>query len=243
MTQEMVLGTSRMERKRYVLVGGGGHANVVLRAAEAAGIDVHGYLAREQGKLGAAYLGDDDGYPGLLDGAVQGFLFGIGSTDARSARLRAEIFDRLAYDGGEQPVVVHLAASVAPSAALGPGTVVLRAAVVGEDVVLGRNVLINTGSVVDHDTRIGDHSHIAPGCVLSGGITIGSQCLIGAGSTVIQGVLIGDGAIVGAGSVVTRDVPAGSTVAGTPARPIPSVGETSPEWQEAAVPSAARARQ
>jgi acetyltransferase-like isoleucine patch superfamily enzyme len=41
---------------------------------------------------------------------------------------------------------------------------------------------------------------------------------IGSGAVVLGGVRIGAGAIVGAGAVVTRDVPAGATVAGTPAR-------------------------
>lgn len=41
---------------------------------------------------------------------------------------------------------------------------------------------------------------------------------IGSGSTILGGVVIGSNAMVGAGSVVTRDVPAGITVAGNPAR-------------------------
>jgi len=41
---------------------------------------------------------------------------------------------------------------------------------------------------------------------------------IGSGSTILCGVEIGPNAIVGAGSVVTRDVPAGTIVAGNPAR-------------------------
>jgi UDP-2-acetamido-3-amino-2,3-dideoxy-glucuronate N-acetyltransferase len=45
---------------------------------------------------------------------------------------------------------------------------------------------------------------------------------IGTGSTILCGVTIGEGAIVGAGSVVTKDVPDGATVAGNPARLIPS---------------------
>ncbi len=41
---------------------------------------------------------------------------------------------------------------------------------------------------------------------------------IGSSATIICGVTIGEHAIVGAGAVVTKDVPAGATVAGVPAR-------------------------
>ena len=41
---------------------------------------------------------------------------------------------------------------------------------------------------------------------------------IGSGATILCGVTIGENAIVGAGAVVTRDVAAGTTVVGNPAR-------------------------
>ena len=48
--------------------------------------------------------------------------------------------------------------------------------------------------------------------------TVRRGASIGSGATILGGVTIGEGAMVGAGSVVTRDVPAGMTVAGNPAR-------------------------
>jgi maltose O-acetyltransferase len=49
-------------------------------------------------------------------------------------------------------------------------------------------------------------------------VEIGRNVWIGGGAILLPGVTIGDDAIVGAGSVVTRDVPAGVSVAGNPAR-------------------------
>lgn len=52
------------------------------------------------------------------------------------------------------------------------------------------------------------------------GIVIRRGAYLGACVTVLPGVEIGENALVAAGSVVTRDVPAGSLVAGVPARVI-----------------------
>jgi acetyltransferase-like isoleucine patch superfamily enzyme len=41
---------------------------------------------------------------------------------------------------------------------------------------------------------------------------------IGSGATLLGGIIVGENALVGAGSVVTKDVPAGATVAGNPAK-------------------------
>ena len=102
----------------------------------------------------------------------------------------------------------------------------------GARVFLNYNCTILDGEqvTVGDDTRIGpavqiytaDHPR-DPAVRRSGlesglAVTIGSNVWIGGGAIILPGVNIGDDAIIGAGSVVTRDVPAGSTVVGNPAR-------------------------
>jgi len=50
-------------------------------------------------------------------------------------------------------------------------------------------------------------------------IRIGRNVWIGGGAILLSGVSVGDDAVIGAGSVDTRDVDAGTTVMGNPARP------------------------
>jgi acetyltransferase-like isoleucine patch superfamily enzyme len=53
--------------------------------------------------------------------------------------------------------------------------------------------------------------------------TVAHGASLGSGALILGGVTVGEGAIVGAGAVVTRNVPAGSVVAGSPARALRSL--------------------
>lgn len=108
----------------------------------------------------------------------------------------------------------------------------------GYNITLGHGVFMNFGCIVLDvvAVTIGDGAQIGPavqiltadhprdpeqrraGLEFGRPIRIGANVWIGGGAIILPGVTIGDDAIVGAGSVVTRDVSAGATVVGNPAR-------------------------
>lgn len=201
------------------LFGASGHAKVVLDAARLQGDQVLGLFDDDASLTGKTLLGCPviGGRSELLawcaQNAVTAGLVSIGHN-----ATRGEIAAWLRASGLELISVIHPRATVAESARLGPGSVVMAGAVINADAVVGNNCIVNTGASVDHDCVIGDDVHIAPGCRLCGNVAVGEGALLGAGSVVIPGVRIGPRATIGAGSTVIGDVPAGVTVAGSPAR-------------------------
>jgi methyl-accepting chemotaxis protein len=91
---------------------------------------------------------------------------------------------------------------VAPSAAIGVGSVVLAGAIVGTEVTLGDGAIVNCGAIVDHDCVIGNFAHLGVGVHMSGGVKVGPQALVGAGCSLGYGVIIGAAAKIEVGSLL-----------------------------------------
>ena len=103
--------------------------------------------------------------------------------------------------------------------ALGRGNILFAGNIFTTDITIGSFNIFNFNGIYAHDVHVGDCCVFNSGVKLSGGVEIGSRCLVGAGATVLQYLKIGDEVTVGAGSVVTKDVAAGTTVVGVPAKP------------------------
>ena len=108
---------------------------------------------------------------------------------------------------------------------------------------IGRRVFIDHGFgvVIGETAEIGDDCTIYQGVTLGGTSlskgskrhpTLGRGVIIGAGAQVLGGFTVGEGAKVGSTAVVVKEVPAGATAIGNPARVVAK--DTQPGRDDAA---------
>lgn len=83
---------------------------------------------------------------------------------------------------------------------------------------IGNDVWLMKRVHVGHDAIIGQGCEIAPGAVICGHAELECFVKVGVNASILPFVSVGEGARIGAGAVVTKNVPAGETWAGNPAR-------------------------
>lgn len=189
------LGATATERTTFARVAREAFA-AAPHLVEAAGRDLRGIATHDPATKGLlSPLLNFKGYVALQVFRVSNWLWRNGRTDL-ALLLQSESSDTL-------QVSIH------PSATIGTSTFLDHAT----GIIVGASVQIGDGVTVLQNVTVGRNDG-------DGGRAprIGRGVLLSAGSTILGDISIGDFAKIGADAVVTRDVPAGCTAVGVPAR-------------------------
>ena len=206
--------------KEIIVIGGGGHAKVVIGILRKQGeYIIRGYVdPRNCGELlGASYLGTDDQLGDLYsESQAKNAVLAVGQIGTGEARQ--SIWRRLGSLHLILPAIVSPDAMINEGASVGDGVLVLDGAIINTGARLGIGVIANTHSTIEHDVVLEDWVHIAPGATILGGVRVGQFSMVGAGATVIEGRTIGARIMVGAGATVVHDLSEPGVYFGSPAR-------------------------
>lgn len=214
----------------FGLIGTGGFAREILPAARAF-LRHHPDLTIEPGRI---VLVDREagepvsGTPVLAEAeflAIEGeryFAIAVGD-----GAMRQAIADRLEA-AGCLPLSIRADNVILPDDLdCGPGAVFAAFSMVTADARIGRQFQCNLYSYVAHDCVVGDYVTLAPRVSVNGNVVIEDHVYVGTGAVIRQGtpdkpLVLARSCVIGMGAVVTRDVAAGVTVVGNPARPMES---------------------
>lgn len=202
------------------IIGGGGYGREVLEYAGDAKAQGWGFhVAGFYDDSSAARDGYDEGTPvlgplaAIADSPFQHFIIALGSPDMR--RMAADVVAAAAKD---LVSLVHPRAYVSQSALVGVGTIVCPFGMIGAYSTVGENVSINVYGSIGHDSVIGRDVVVSPYAAITGTVTLGDESFLGTHVTITPGLSIGSHTKINAGSVVSRSAPAGSLLAGSPAK-------------------------
>jgi len=174
------------------------------------------------------YLDDDPEARGRdlplpLVGSVDGFspgpdsmvVLGLGNSEPRK-----DVVEKLEAKGVDFLTFVHPSVNIGERVTIGRGTVICPGCVLTCDISVGEFCFFNLKVTVGHDVSLDSFVSISSQVDLCGGVVVEDGVWFGSGARVIPCKRIRKKARVGAGAVVIRDVPAGITVFGNPAKRI-----------------------
>ena len=201
-------------KPRLVIYGCGGHGKVVADIALARGMTVEGFLDDRAIEGKRVFDFPILGGPAWLEMCRSEVSVALGIGENRARCRIYKLCERL---GVTLATLIHPTATVAASAQLGAGVVVMAQAVINPDARVANGAIINSGAIVEHDCEVGEFAHLSPKATLGGSVRIGALAHLGLAASVLPGKAVGEKTVVGAGAVVIRDIKESGTYVGVPA--------------------------
>ena len=215
-----------MSLQDLVIIGAGGTSREIADTVDAINRreprwNLLGFLDDDVAKQGTSL----DGIPvlGIIAATAKynaQFIIGIASW--KNPEARRAIVTRLGLPPERYATIIHPSAQISSRAMIGVGTAVLQNVVITPGTTVGNHTMILQNVTMAHDQVVEDYVTIASGATVAGYVRLRAGCYLGAGCTITNGVTVNAGALVGVGAVVMNEVPAGLTVVGNPARPLPN---------------------
>ncbi len=196
--------------KSLSIIGSGGHARVIIEAAELTGLKIDCLYDNDFNKVNSNVGSYKVKFP-INDNSNDYSIIAIGDNKTRRKVC-------LEKSKSKWATIIHPLSIISKNVIIGEGTIVMAGVIIQSGAKIGKHCILNTGVCIDHDCVLDDFVHISPKCGLAGSVFIGEGTSIGIGSSIIPNISIGKWTIVGAGTVVIRDVPDHAVVVGNPGK-------------------------
>lgn len=144
--------------KSLLIVGAGGHGQVVKEIAQALGYERIDFID-DSNSHAIGKIKDLENFKEYLNAFV-----GIGNN-----KLRNKLIDLLERLGYQVPVLIHPTAYISRSALIEAGTVVEPQAIVNAHTKIKKGSIISVGAIIDHDVTLGKCVHINAGAIVEVG--------------------------------------------------------------------------
>ena len=205
--------------KQLIIIGAGGmgrtvYSNVLESVGYGETFEVKGFIDDDLHALDVfpnypPVVGTISGYQPEADDV---FVCSIGGASRRPC------MENIISRGGEFINVIHRTARLLTNVVIGKGNFIGADTVIGNDVVIGNYNMIQSYTIIGHDVRMGDYNRIDTRVTCVGGVVIEDEVNIHTSAVVSHNVTVENKAHVAALSFVIKDVKAGTTVIGNPAK-------------------------
>tara|TARA_B100000575_G_C23093906_1_gene630785 strand:- start:58 stop:699 length:642 start_codon:yes stop_codon:yes gene_type:complete len=195
--------------KQSIIVGYGGHGNVVKDILKLKKRKILGFLDRDykKGEIidNLECLGSDDVF---LEQPINfdeyDFYNGIGPSTKN--KNREELQKKFELKGIIFKTIIHPSAIISESAHIREGVQIFANSVIQPNTLIEEGTVINTSCNIDHDSRIGSNAHLAPAVTCGGNVKIGNNSFIGLGTNILNNIEIGNNVIISSGSTIFKNI-------------------------------------